>query len=142
MKTGIEMATDGFTLINVDVVNSLITGACYLLERPQNSDKIDVVVNTLALTAAQLQNGVFNVNIHCPNLKGVVIGGENDDTQPDVVSMTSIGKVVTEILKDYNGFDFKLDVQTPGMPIRDTDGNWYVNIRVNYYSFQQNYTNI
>lgn len=142
MKTGIEMATDGFTLINVDAVNSLITGACYLFERPQNSDKIDVVVNTLALTAVQLQNGVFNVNIHCPNLKNVVINNVTDNTQPDVEAMATIGKAVTEILKDYNGFDFKLDMLSPGLPIRDVDGNWYLNIRVNYYAFQQSYSNI
>lgn len=142
MKTGVEMVRDGFTLININAVQSLITGGIYLFERPQNSDKIDVVLNTLALTTAQLQNGIFNVNIHCPNLKDVVINGVTDNTQPDVYSMASIGKVVTELLKDYNGTDFKLDVQTPGLPIRDSDSTWYLNIRVNYYSFQQSYSNI
>lgn len=142
MKTGIEMVQDGFTLINVNAVTSLITGIVCLFERPKNSDKTDVVLNTLALTSAQLQQGVFNVNVHCPNINGLVINGSTDSTQPDIQKMLQVGNAIINILKDYNGQDYKLDVQTPGLPLRDSDGTWYLNIRVNYFAFQTDYSNI
>lgn len=143
MKTGIEMVQDGYQLLNVDAVLSLISGKIYLFERPQNSDKQDIVLNTLALTNDQLQQGVFNVNYHCPNIKGLVIAGETDNTQPDIVSMLQVVKVILSILNQYQGFDYRLSAQTSGLPIKDNgDGSWYINTRVNYSAFQQNYSNI
>jgi hypothetical protein len=142
MKMGIEMVKDGFTLLNVTDITSIISGSVYMFERPKNSVKQDIVLNTLALTNDQLQQGVFNVNIHSPNVKGVVIAGETDNTLPDTQFLLDTGKKVAALLYDYAGPDFSLSVQTPGLPLRDTDGTWYLNIRVNYYAFQTNYTNI
>lgn len=142
MKTGIQMIRDGYAIVNVPAVKNIISGAVYLGERPQNSVKQDVVFNTLALTNEQLQQGVFNVNIHCPNKANVVIDGETDNTQPDIEAFTEITLVVANILNDYVGFDFKLYAQNTGLLLRDTDGTWYVNIRVNYNSFQNHYSNI
>lgn len=136
------MVKDGFSLLNVDAINNIISGDVYMFERPKNSAVQDIVLNTLALTGVQLQAGVFNVNIHSPNVKGVVIAGETDNTLPDIAFFDAACTAVVEILKDYNGFDYYLSVDTPGIPIRDTDGTWFVNIRVAYYAVQTNYTNI
>lgn len=142
MKTGIGMLQDGFSLINVSNILTSITGRIYLGERPQNSTLQDIVLNTLALTNEQLQQGVFNVNVHCPNLS-VTIGDKTDNTLPDTAKLLEVGKKIISILNDYIGFDFRLSVATPGNMIRDDkDGSWYLNIRVNYYAFQQSYSNI
>jgi hypothetical protein len=142
MKTGLDMVKDGFTLLNVDVVNNAITGKVYMFIRPKNSLLQDVVLNTLAITNDQLQQGVFNVNIHCPNLTGVVIEGVTDNTQPDITSLTNITNIILSIVADYVGADFKIWAQNTGLLIRDVDGTWYVNVRVNYLAFQQNFINI
>lgn len=141
MKTGLQMVKDGYELINVDAINALITGKVYMFQRPQNSSLQDIVLNTLIITNDQLQNGVFNVNIHCPNLK-LTINGESDVTQPDIAKLTEVASAIVQIVADYNGFDFYLSCLSPGIMLRDVDDNWYTNIRVNYSAFQQNYTNI
>lgn len=141
MKTAIQMAQDVYRLINVDLIKNIITGRINLFERPKNSNNQDVVVGTLALTSDQLQVGVVNVNLHFPNLN-VTIDGSVDDTQPDIGNMIAVGNVIISLLKDVNGYDFKLGVSFPGIPIRDVDGTWFLNIRINYSSFQQNFTNI
>ncbi len=143
MKSGIEMAQDIYSLLDVSSVNDIITGSNYLFERPQNSSLQDIVTSTLALTNEQMQKGVVNVNIHCPNLSGLVINGKTDNTQPDIASLKLISKAVLTILNCYYGIDFRCFAQTTGIPVRDnSNGSWFANIRVDYYSFQNNYTNI
>lgn len=142
MKTGIQMVRDGYGIVNIDAVKNLITGKVYLFARPKNSEVQDIVLNTLALTNEQVQNGVFNCNVHCPNKSNVVINDETDTTQPDIAALDEISAFVTNILNDYVGYDFRLSAQNTGIPIRDVDNTWYVNIRVNYSSFQNHYTNI
>lgn len=141
MKTAIQMVQDVHSVINVTQVTSIISGSIYLYERPKNSDKLDVVINSLLLTADQIQAGVVNVNTHAPNLKGS-INGNVDTTMPDIAKMIEIGNVLANLLADVNGFDFKLSVSFPGLPIKDVDGSWFLNIRVNYISIQQKFTNI
>jgi hypothetical protein len=107
-----------------------LTGAIYELNRPFNSLKEDIVVGTLAMNADQIQEGVFNVNIHVPNLALT-----NDSTQPNTPRFRVILDKCMEVLKDVYGFDYSFDVSTPGIPYRDGD-NWFVNIRVEWISLR------
>lgn len=140
MKTGIQMARDTYSALNDSSVTSLLDGSIYLLTRPQNSLKKDVVIATLAILEDFLEKGVVIVNIHCPNIKGVVIGGVTDDTQPDVASFEAITNACMNILNGYTGYDFQLFAQTNGVPLRDQANlMWYINIRVNYISFNKEF---
>lgn len=141
MKTGIKMVQDGYSVVNVDAVKNAITGKVYMYARPKNSNVQDVVLNTLTLSNTQVQEGVFNCNIHCPNKKDVVIGGKTDNTQPDIAALDAISQIVTDLLNIYIGNDFRLRAQNTGVLLRDVDGTWYVNIRVYYSSFQNHYIN-
>lgn len=107
-----------------------LTGAIYELNRPLNSLKEDIVVGTLAMNADQVQEGVFNVNIHVPNL-----GLTNDSTQPNTPRFRVILDKCIEVLKGVYGFDYSFDVSTPGIPYRDGN-NWFVNIRVEWTSLR------
>lgn len=142
MKTGLNMVQDVFNLLNVPAINDIITGAGYMFERPKNSMKQDYVVNSLALTNAQVQNGVVNINIHCPNLEDVVIDGIPDETMPDIEAFNTITNAIMPIIQDVNGFDFHIAPLNSGILIRDNDGTFYINIRVEYKAFQNNYTYI
>jgi hypothetical protein len=141
MKSGLDMVKDGFTVLNIPALTDNISGNVYMLERPKNSTEEDVVINSLPITADQFQNGVFNVNIHVPNLNPK-INGKLDDTIPNVPRLKAITDIVVKLLNLHDGFDFSFSLSNGGQPIRDTDLNWYFNIRVNYYAFQQNYLNI
>lgn len=142
MKTGLEMIYDCFSILDVPEVRDIINGDIYFLERPKNSVLEDIVINALPITNDQLQKGVFNVNIHIPNLENVVINGEADETQPNIVKLMTVNKVVVELLADVVGESFHFSAQNGGYPIRDSDLTWYMNIRVDYYAVQPNFTNI
>lgn len=141
MKTSLNMIQDAFSVLNVTDVTDNISGNLYKLIRPKNSIVEDVVINALPITAEQFQNGVFNVNIHVPNLNPK-IAGVLDDTIPDIPRMEAIADIIVKLLLQHDGYDFSFSIGNGGVPIRDTDLNWYFNLRVNYYAFQQNYSNI
>lgn len=142
MKTGLDMVLDGLSLIDVPEVNELIDGVVIALKRPFDSDKTDVVVNSLSLSNRPLQEGTFNVNIHCPNLKNVKYGNTADTKTADIVKMKAISDVIIPLLECRWMEDFHTDIEVPPEPIQDNDGTWYLNIRVNYYSSANNYQNI
>lgn len=108
-----------------------LTGAIYELSRPKDSAKEDIVVGTLAMNADQVQEGVFSVNIHVPNLNLT-----NDSTQPNTARFRVILDKCMEVLKDVRGYDYLFDVTTPGIAYRDGT-NWFVNIRVEWISIRR-----
>lgn len=58
-------------------LESSISGGIYVQgERPDDSGKEDIAINTIALTHGVPQNGVSNVNIHVPDLKLKIKGKE------------------------------------------------------------------
>jgi hypothetical protein len=142
MKNGLEMIDDAYQVLNVPDITSIITGNLYKLTRPKNSVLEDIVINGLPITNTQLQQGTFNVNIHVPNLTDVKIGDVYDETQPDIVRLNAISKIIVEKLADVVGNDYRFSAQNSGYPIRDTDLTWYMNIRVDYYAAQMNFNNI
>lgn len=108
-----------------------LTGGIYELSRPKDSVKEDIVVGPLAMNAEQTQEGVFNVNIHVPN---VVLS--SDSTQPNTARFRVILDKCMEVLNDVRGYDYTFTVSTPGMPYRDGD-KWFVNIRVEWMALNR-----
>jgi len=108
-----------------------LTGGVYELNRLKDSVKEDIVVGVLAMNAEQVQEGVFNVNIHVPN-----IALQNDSTQPNTARFRVILDKCMEVLQNVNGLDYSFDVSTPGIPYRD-GANWFVNIRVQWISLRR-----
>jgi hypothetical protein len=53
-----------------------ISGDIYVGDRPDDSQKEDVTVNTLAIPYDKIQEAISNVNIHVPNLKARIKGKE------------------------------------------------------------------
>lgn len=139
MKTGVEMVKD--VTVRLGPVSALINGVLISWKRPKNSTRVDVVVNSLSLSNQPLQEGTVNVNIHGTNKAGVSFNGVTDDGQPDLTILTPAHNKILELLDGNWQSDYHTDCE-PGVPIRDTDGTWYINVRVNYYAFQDNFKNI
>lgn len=108
-----------------------LTGGIYELSKPKDSAKEDIVVGVLAMNTDQTQEGVFNVNIHVPN---VVLS--SDSTQPNTARFRVILDKCMEVLKDVYGYDYRFSVSTPGIPYRDGD-KWFVNIRVEWMALSR-----
>lgn len=122
--------------LSVSALESAISGGIYKLQRPVNSIKEDVVINSITLNANQLQEGVLNVNIHVPNLS-VSVNGVQDNSQPDFSKLKALTALAVSSLEDVWEVSSEVyyDVQTPGSPIDEPEINQhYSNIRVEFFS--------
>ena len=143
MKTGLEMVDDVYSLINKPEVKALINGMIAKHRRPKASKRKDIVVGSLALSAFQLQQGITNVNIHIPNLKGWdTLDGIADDQQPDSATFKAITSVIVPLLDAQYKETFHTAVMDAPNLGQDSDGTWYMNIRVNYYAVINNFKNL
>jgi len=59
-----------------DELKTALSGGIYTTDRPDNSEKEDITVNTITVTGDSPQRGTSNVNIHVPDLKPNIGGQE------------------------------------------------------------------
>ena len=142
MKTKIEALTDVWKLVNVPEVKTLIDGVVIRQRRPKGSNLFDVVVNGLGLTNQMLQQGIININVHGTNLKNAKFGAFLDDQFPDLDKLNTIAKAIEPLVDTIFIDSWHLDIDRSAQPFQNTDGSWYVNIRLNYYSVLNNFKNI
>ena len=133
MRNTFDLVSIIYLALKTNAITSAITGNVYKNQRPLNSDKIDIVVGSLPVNAEQIQQAVLNVNIHVPNLK-LSINGAQDNTQPDLVKLNAVTKLVTIELKDKVGGDYWFDIQQQTLFASESANEHYSNIRVNFYS--------
>lgn len=108
-----------------------LTGGVYIRQRPDNSIKEDIVVNTITLSQAYApQIGTSNINIHVAD-KTVNIGGiqqkVQDLTRLKLLSGLVLNKIRTTVIA---GLTMTIEPQSI---IQEPDINQhYVNIRINW----------
>ncbi|AFR35966.1 hypothetical protein [Riemerella anatipestifer] len=107
-------------------VNEFINGQIYKYNRPVNSNKEDIVINSLTMTNQMLQNGVFNINCYVPK-KSVTVGGITQ-LHKDNKRLKEIADKVYAILNDVWENDYNLDVETH-QDFEEQNENYY-NFRV------------
>lgn len=112
-------------------------GNLYRLQRPLNSKKEDVVIDTLGLGQEAVQKGILIVNTYVLNLENT-INGLTDYSQPDWERLQEIAAVAKQALgngKEIYGTDgetcFKLQQD---QPFADDNNQHYNNFRVEFYS--------
>lgn len=95
MKQTFDMDSIMFELLNGNqTIKSLINGSVYNAQRPLNSEKEDIVVNTITLTQdSDPQIGVSNINVHIPD-KQVKISG----VQQTLADNAKLKQVSDEVL--------------------------------------------
>jgi hypothetical protein len=124
-------------LKNSDILSE-ITGGIYKYKSPdydsQNEPKENIVINSLPITAGQLQLIVINVNVHVPNLI-ITINGQPDRSKPDLIRLDTLAKVITTVLDTCTIPDGTAEIQhqriIPDPPIYEH----YINIRLSICCF-------
>lgn len=107
-----------------------VSGGVYAFQRPLDSRKEDVVVNSLAMTKEAVQEGVLNVNVFVPN-KHYSSATATDTTRPDMERLTALSILGAEVLEEYwdetgeVSFELQQDTVFP-----DQGDQHYVNFRV------------
>lgn len=128
MKTSTEIIDLIYQYLEASPLKAELSGGIYPLQRPENSGKEDLVIGTLTLGEGPVQIGVFNLNLHVPNIK-VQIGGK-EQSQPDRRRM----RVISGILRDLFSEQFFEDCSawiTNIAEIKEPSlDEWYVNHRL------------
>lgn len=139
MKTGNQSVDDVYGLL---IGVNGVTGSIFKYKRPLNSKKVDVVINSLTLNASVLQQGIVNINIHAPNRTDIKFDGVSDNSFADNLTLEYIcGQIIPMVDCQWKE-TFHTDVDTAPNMLQDSDGTWYINIRVNYYSVINDFKNI
>ena len=104
-------------------------GGLYKLQRPSNSVKEDVVINSLPLTREAVQECVLYVNIFVPNMTG-------DVNLPDLARITELSKLYNSIFQGEvwgqpGTYSFEIDQD---FIVQDTGNQHYISFRTEFYS--------
>lgn len=146
--SGIDVVISMYRMLDVPALNTLlgnlngnIPGQKHLYQHnwPQNSDKTEVCISIPTTDAYESELKFIDIDIRTPNLSTdgkpefYPFPGENrpqDNTFPDLAILKQVTDVVLPLI--VTSGDFYVETRIPGVPKRDRDGRWIVNIRVQF----------
>lgn len=133
MKTTFDLNTILFRILNVHKDELALTGAIYKDDdRPMNSEKEDISINTIDLTVDYApQIATSNVNIHVPD-KIVKLGGSDQYKKNDPRLKELTAKVI-DLIKSEHVPDVGLNIEDQSL-LKDVDSSHqhYSNIRISW----------
>lgn len=132
MITSIEVVDLQYIFVSNSEIKNLITGDIYKLQRPDDSDKEDIVIGSIAVSSGSIQPATININIHVPCIT-VKINGKTQK-QPNLKRMRELSKKLIEIFRSNKGvylddvcscwISNQTDIKEPNID------QWYTNNRV------------
>jgi hypothetical protein len=134
MKDGFDIVADVKSLVNVPVITGAIESPIWEHSRPDNSDKIELVVNSLGATNDQYQKGFANINIYAPSLERNVGGKVSRYANTPVLN--NLVKLIKPLVEKQFRPTFNTEIDESPTLMQDTDGSWFVNIRLKYRSIK------
>ena len=119
------------TLKNDSAIASQLTGGVYIRQRPDNSVKEDIVVNTIALSQEYApQIGTSNINIHVAD-KTVNIGGVQQKVA-DLVRLKTLSGLVLDKIRTVVVQGLTMTIEPQNLIKEDEISQHYVNIRISW----------
>lgn len=107
-----------------------LDGGVYLGERPDNSEREDVVVNNISVTHGMPQTGTSNVNIHVPDKK-IRIKGREQFTE-DTERIKSLTAIVLRVLREARIEGLTIKVATEAVLKEPDIPQHYNNLRIEW----------
>lgn len=127
--TAIDIVISLYQILNVNAVTSLLgSGKVWQHNRPLNSPYTDVVISVPEYINSDMTTGYVDINIHTPNPRNLKPINTEDFTFPDMPKLKSVTDAVLPLISNLDGYN----VVIAGVPIRDKDGQWYSQIRLNF----------
>jgi hypothetical protein len=132
MKTTFETDTLLFSLLRESPVSAAINGGIYVGDdRPDDSVKEDIVVNSIDLTQDYLpQIGTSNVSIFVPD-KVVTIGGKQQ-LKANRTRLKELSNMAIETLRNANITGLKLILVNQTILAEPSVNQHFTNIRINW----------
>ncbi len=121
-----------FKILNASVeLKAAINGGIYVQgERPDNSEKEDIVINNIVISHDYPQSGISNINIHVSDLKIKI--NKQEQRKADRERLRFLTELVIGILKAANveGLTFWIENET--VIKEPTISQHYTNLRINW----------
>ena len=140
MKSALDLVDDIIKLIEVPAITSQISGKVWAEERWDDNSKADIVVNSTGIVNLAMQVGFANINIYVPS-ESQTWGGKAK-FYPNRKEMKRLVALISPLVETQWKETFHCQIEEAGNIIQDTDGSWFINIRVKYWSLQEKYKNI
>lgn len=138
MASGIDIVSRMYQMLHTPELITALGGE-YLWQHnwPQNSDKTEVCISIPTTDAYESDLKFIDIDIRTPNLGTdgkddyhPFPGKPQDNTFPDLYELKRITDIVLPLIVTQG--DFYVVTRIPGVPRRDSDGRWIVNIRVEF----------
>ncbi len=133
MKTVFEGKEWIYSQLVTGGIKSVINGEVYKDRRPSGSLKEDIVINSLPMNNAFLQDGVFNVNCFVPYLEVKIQG--TPQKQPNNARMKVISAEVYRLLDNIWKEQYNMTVVYHQMFDEGSEDVNYINFRVQMYLY-------
>lgn len=131
MKTTLDVTDLLYTTLNTATsLTSEISGTVYKLDRPEQSQKEDIVINALPISTTQPQLCTANVNLYVPDIHASISGVSQ--YMPNTSRIKAILKILIPLLEVKADGDYLFHVANQ-TEIRERDfKRTLVNIRVEF----------
>lgn len=138
MRTDIDVIDLLYKLLKP--ISANLSGGIYKFQRPADSNKEDIVINSLPLASGDIQNGNFNVNIHVPDLNLNI--NKKNQKQPNTKRLNELSKLVSERVDEVYNEDYNIWIEWE-YTLKDIEiaDNHYKNFRIKFISYKSYYNN-
>ena len=133
MKGVVQVIDDVYSVLKTSQLKTAVSGSLYKMQRPDDSTKEDIVINSLPVVSGDVDECVVNVNVYVPDLQISIAG--KPQTQPDFARMkqlTDIGKLA---LEEYSSQSFRFFLDNVGVIREQSINQHFINFRLSYGAF-------
>jgi hypothetical protein len=120
-----------YTVLSGSVaLTSAVSGGIYVGDRPDDSEKEDITINTLTIPYDRIQSAISNVNIHVPDLRVKINGREQRKKNRE--RLRTLSGLVISALEGASVPNLLFWVENQAT-LREVEiGQHYVNLRVKW----------
>lgn len=139
MITTLDIVDILWTKINASALKTALGsgGGVYKHQRPLNSAKEDVVINSLPVNNAQLQQAIANVNVYVPD-KTINQNGAQSKV-PDHVRLDALAAIAVQVLKEeYSADAYHYELQQQSLIPDEASNSHFINIRIEFFNININ----
>jgi len=139
MTTPIDLLTLLYQRLQNDTaLTGALSGDIYLLSRPAESDREDVVINSLPMTGTRIQLASANVNLYVPDLRVKRTdrgNAQRDERVANLTRLDALTKLVVPLIRDHATQTYALTLGNMVLIQEVETNSHYVNLRVDLQFF-------
>ena len=118
-------------LVQAGIETKISGRICYQNDRPDNSDKEDIAINTIAMTQDYLpQIATSNVNVYVPDMTVRIDGKEQK--KPNHKRLAELSRLVLGVLRSANIEGMKLIPENQSVLAETNVSQHFCNIRISW----------